>query len=249
MNPSTPYPPPTTPAPSQDDIHNPIESMLPGERNICEIIRHPIGMLGIYVMAGLVLVVAAVLAFVVAPDFLTSFNKTNVLSIGGLVFLIIAIFTAGFLFVSNKVYWGNRWVLTTDSLTQITQTSLFDKQSSQLSLGNLEDVTAEQNGVLTHMFNYGVLRVETAGERSKFLFLFCPNPNYYAQQVLRAREAFEQDIRQVGGVNQGTYNQNSAPAQSFPQPNVPPAQPPTNPYPDTATNPTEPDDGGRYTGV
>ncbi len=69
---------------------------------------------------------------------------------------------------------------------------MFDKQSSQLSLGNLEDISAEQNGILTHMFNYGAVRVETAGERSKFFFNFCPNPNYYAQQILTARETFEQ---------------------------------------------------------
>jgi hypothetical protein len=80
-------------------------------------------------------------------------------------------------------------VVTSDSLTQISQTSLFNRQSSQLALVNIEDVTAEQNGILAHMFNYGVIRVETAGERSKFVFTYCPNPNFYAQQILQAREA------------------------------------------------------------
>jgi hypothetical protein len=77
----------------------------------------------------------------------------------------------------------------------VQQTALFNKQSSQLSLGNLEDVTVEQNGILTHMFNYGVIKAETAGERSKFTFRYCPNPNLYAQQILNAREQFEQSHR------------------------------------------------------
>src|SRR5665213_1064666 len=207
MNPEYPNQSPVNP----DNIHNPIASMQPGEKNICEITRHPIGMMGTYIMAGLVLIVVAVLAFVVAPAVITSHSRSEVTGIGALIFLIVALFTSAFVFIANKVYWGNRWILTTDSLTQVTQTSLFDKQSSQLSLGNLEDVTAEQNGILTHLFHYGVLRVETAGERSKFLFLFCPNPDEYAKQVLSAREAFEVAIHQAGGVNQGVYGTSPAP--------------------------------------
>src|SRR6202011_6093270 len=98
---------------------------------------------------------------------------------------------------ATRIYWGNSWIVTSDSVTQVSQTSLFKRQSSQLSLIHLEDVTAEQNGVLAHMFNYGLLRVETAGERSKFTFTFCPNPNFYAREILAAREAFEQNRRMI----------------------------------------------------
>lgn len=62
-------------------------------------------------------------------------------------------------------------------------------------MGNLEDVTTEKTGIFPHMFNYGVLKCETAGERSKFMFSYCPNPDYYAQQILDARERFEQFMR------------------------------------------------------
>jgi hypothetical protein len=87
---------------------------------------------------------------------------------------------------------GNRWIITSDSITQVNQTSLFNKQSSQLSLANLEDITVEQNGIIQSVFGFGTLRAETAGERSKFMFQYCPNPNSYAQQNLNAREQFEQ---------------------------------------------------------
>jgi hypothetical protein len=252
MNPE--YPSSASPTPSADQMHNPIASMQPGERNICEVTRHPIGMLGTYLMSGFVLIALAVVAFIVAPKVFSSESRTTITEIGALAFIILAVIVTAFVFVANKVYWGNRWILTTDSLTQITQTSLFSKQSSQLSLGNLEDVTAEQNGILTHMFKYGVLRVETAGERSKFVFLFCPNPDYYAQQILGAREAFEQDIHQVGGVNQGAYPA-AAPQQPVPTPaDIPPAasytysQPvqqtptPPSPVPQEYTN-ADPNDG------
>ncbi len=159
---------------------------------IFQIKRHPIGIFGMYGMVGFLLVVLAVLAFIMAPSFASSQSKGQVAGIGAVVFMVFAFIALIFLFIANKVYWGNSWILTSDSITQVTQTSLFNKQSSQLSLNNLEDVSAEQNGLLTHMFNYGVIRAETAGERSKFMFLYCPNPNFYAQKVLQAREQFEQ---------------------------------------------------------
>ncbi len=176
-------------------VDNRLQAMQPGETVICQIKRHAIGIFGIYFMAGLMLLVVAVIAFGVAPHFITGVSHAKVVEVGGLVFLVLAVLSFIFVLISSRVYWGNSWVLTSDSLTQITQTSLFDRQSSQLSLGNLEDVTAEQNGILTHMFNYGVLRVETAGERSKFVFTYCPKPNDYAQQILNAREQFEQGRR------------------------------------------------------
>jgi uncharacterized membrane protein YdbT with pleckstrin-like domain len=189
-------------------VRNPLTSMQPGERNLFEVKRHPIGILGIYVGAAVLLAVLAVLIYGVVPSLLTSVDHSRIYGYGTIVLLVTAVFTLIFLLVSHAVYWGNRWILTTDSLTQVVQNSLFSKQSSQLSLGNLEDVTAVQNGVLAHMFNYGVLRVETAGERSKFVFPFCPKPNQYAQAILQAREQFEQGRR--GDSEQRPYREQDA---------------------------------------
>ncbi|HEX4774409.1 MAG TPA: hypothetical protein VH234_02745 [Candidatus Saccharimonadales bacterium] len=224
--------------PEQYDPHTKVGKALtvtqPGERTICEIKRHPIGILGIYVATGLLLIVVAALAFGVVPHFMHDSNggSGTATKIGALVFLVVALFSLAFAFISNKVYWGNSWILTTDSVTQIIQSSLFHRESSQLSLGNLEDVTAEQNGILTHMFNYGLLRVETAGERSKFVFLYCPNPNYYAQQVLSARENFEQNRH--GEDQQRPYRAEGA-YQPQPSSNNPPATAPVD-YPDDSTD-------------
>lgn len=231
-------------------VGNSLTVSQPGERTICEIKRHPIGILGVYVSTGLLLIVVAVLAFLVAPHFITNSNgsSTTTTQIGALVFMIVAIFSLIFTFISTKVYWANSWVVTTDSLTQIEQDSLFKRQSSQLSLGNLEDVTAEQNGILPHMFNYGWVRVETASERGKFIFQYCPNPNYYAQQILAARESFEQNRRgedlqrtyRAEGAYQPAPDQPAAPSQAG-QPGYgaypPPPPPQTNPPSDDTAAP------------
>lgn len=214
--------------------------MQPGEQMIAEIKRHPIGIFGVYIGVGILLTVAAVLAFVIAPMAITTMTRSQVNELGALIFVLFAAICAGFVWIFSTVYWGNSWVLTSDSLTQITQTSLFHKQSSQLSLGNLEDVTADQNGIVAHMLNYGVLRVETAGERSKFMFLYCPNPNYYAQQILTAREHFEQGRR--GADLQRPYRDESSYAAYQPMQPAPvaPAAPGPNAYPPASYQPAPP---------
>jgi hypothetical protein len=193
--PAPPQQQPTPPATAGDGqsvrVKNPLNTMSVGERNIFEIHRHPIGMFGVYAsFTLLVLLVGA--ATVLAPNILTTYNPDTVrqISLGILAFVVV--FAGIFAWVAHIVYYGNRWILTSDSVTQIRRTSLFNSQNSQLSLGNLEDISAYQDGILAHMFNFGILRVETAGERSKFMLNYCPNPNEYARQILAAREAFEQ---------------------------------------------------------
>ena len=211
---------------AQQKVHNPLSVMQPGEQIICEVRRHPIGMLGTYIASGFILIVLAVVAFIVLPHASGSDNQTQVLAAAGLAFVILTVLILVFVFIANKVYWGNHWVVTSDSITQISQISLFSKQSAQLSLGNLEDVTSEQNGILAQLFKFGTLKAETAGERSKFVFPFCPNPNYYAQKILAAREVFEQAHH---GGKQEPFVAAPAPVPTYQVPQAPTQQPPAGP--------------------
>jgi ABC-type multidrug transport system fused ATPase/permease subunit len=199
MDPPAPSTVPTGPttAPPPD---NPLAVDQPGEQLVCEIKRHPIGIIGAYVAAGLALVVLAVVVFIVAPHLFDRVSSSRMALIGGLVFLLGAIIVAGFVFVTHTVYWSNRWIVSSDSITQVKRTSLFDKQTSQLSLADLEDITAEQDGPLAQMFHLGVLSAETAAATDKFTFLYCPNPTEYAKQILAARERFEETRRHDTGV-------------------------------------------------
>lgn len=169
-------------------------------------------MFGAYIAASVILIFFAVLMLVIIPNVFAG-NRASAVVGGTVIFLLIACMVIGFVFVVNKIYWGNSWVVSSDSLTQISQRSLFNKQSSQLSLSNLENVTSEQHGILPQLFKYGTLRVETAGERTKFTFPYCPNPYYYAQKILAAREAFEQ--AHFGGKQQSS---NAAGQTHRPQP-------------------------------
>lgn len=170
------------------NVQNPLSAMQPGEQVICEIRRSGIGLIGAYVSAGMAIIIMAIIVILI-PHYVTDLSP-QIKSALMIAFVLVLIVVALFAYVTTTIYKANRWILTSDSLTQISQVGLFRKQTSQLSLANLEDVTAEQRGMIQSMFGFGTLRVETAGERSKFVFPFCPNPNGCAQRVLLARENF-----------------------------------------------------------
>jgi hypothetical protein len=180
------------PQPDPSTLH-PMVVMQPGEQVVTEIKRHPFGMVGMYVAAGFVILVVAAVAVMLVPNLQNQYNLPNIQLWAYLLLGFISLGMVFALWVANSVYWQNRWVVTTDSITQITQNSLLGRHVSQLSMDNLEDVTVQQDGAFAHMFNFGTLRVETAGERSKFSFPYCPNPNEQARKILEVHEAFVYD--------------------------------------------------------
>jgi uncharacterized membrane protein YdbT with pleckstrin-like domain len=167
---------------------NPLNVMSENEQVVANIKRHPIGLLGVYFMTTLLfglLFLAVGFLPTIAPD-MSSTDKTYAF-IGA---LSIAALIGLFAWIAIIIYKGNRWVVTSDSITQIQQTGLFTKQHSQLSLENLEDVTFEQNTLLQNIFGYGTLKVETAGEHQKFQFPYCPKPREYAVKIIEEHERF-----------------------------------------------------------
>lgn len=213
-------------------VPNTLTVVQAGEHQIFNLKRHPVGILGVYAVCALISVITAALAFGLAPGILDDSNSGQVVMIGIFVFMVVAVISAVFAAIETKIYWGNSWILTTDSLTQVSQTGLFNRESSQLSLENLEDISSMQDGVFPRMFNYGQLRVETAGEQSKFTFLFCPNPNYYAALIISAREVFEQH-----GHQEANTPDRAQPVQTG-QP-APPVEPPVVQVPQPAPQPLE----------
>jgi hypothetical protein len=160
---------------------NPLSAMQENEKIICEIDRHPVGMFAAFAIAGILLLTIAGLCFASIDQLVVS------LGIVGLATVIIA----GFLALVSKIYWDNYWIVTDDSLTQLTRSSLFDREACQMSFANLEDVTAIQDGFWAHVFHYGVISAETAAATEKFTLTYCPNPHSFAQKILMARETFE----------------------------------------------------------
>ncbi len=167
--------------------HTGMDQIDADETTLAVVHRHLFGIIILYVQAIIGLSIAFVLIFLLLPTML----KEIVIQDGSLFAIlggIVVVLIVGILLIATVVYRLSRLIVTDKNIVQVLQQGLFGRKVSQLALTNVEDVTAEQHGIFAMMFNYGLLKVETAGEQVNFHYSMCPNPNYYAKLILEARE-------------------------------------------------------------
>lgn len=168
-------------------LHNSTDMLEPDESIIRVVHRHTIGVIYIFAL-GFVTIAALMSLFVaISPDAFVNDQATIDFAI-----VLVAIALA----VAAYVYRQSKLIITDRSLVQIIQSTLFIRKASHLSMSNVEDVSAEQRGILPNLFNYGTLMVQTAGERDNFIFKLCPRPNEFADIIIEARQAYAQALKE-----------------------------------------------------
>lgn len=165
-----------------------IEEVAPNEQKIADIRRHPIGLIIIYIQFFVAAALAIGLLAFLVPSVLGSGAGVQMF-LAALVLLMVFV---GFIFIvlATRVYRGNQLIITDINVTEVQQLGLFNRKVSELTMANIEDVSANTNGIFQTMFNFGTISVETAGAHENFIFKYCPNPNAYAKVLQDARQAF-----------------------------------------------------------
>lgn len=167
----------------------------PNEQILSVVHKHIIGIIGLYFGIFGALIAIVVFVGTVTPDIFSNLSsQSNRALLGGM--LLAATILLLFLFVSNYVYRQSRLIITDRSLVQMLQKSLFIKKISRLNFANVEDVSAEQRGILSTMFGYGTLRIQTAGASENFIFNYCPNPSVYADIIIEARQQYAESLHE-----------------------------------------------------
>ncbi len=75
------------------------------------------------------------------------------------------------------------WIVTTHRIIAIVQNNIFNRTVSEHLLNRIQDVSANQQGLLQTFFNYGDVSVQTAGEQGFFVFDDVPQPFEIARQI------------------------------------------------------------------
>jgi hypothetical protein len=167
----------------------------PGESVLTIVHRSLIGLIGIYLVAIVAFAALVVLLVTISPD--TFSNSTSSISDPlNAVIILAAVLLALILFTATYIYRQSRLLVTDRSLVQIMQRTLFIRKVSRLSMSNVEDVSEEQRGFLSSLFNYGTLIVQTAGTMENFIFTLCPNPTALADKIIEARQAYAKSVRE-----------------------------------------------------
>jgi len=177
-----------------------------GEYVIDSVSRHPIGLLSIWIVAGLLIFITLALL----PFY--AMNQSGIASTLGIKVatlptamtltvpdLILAAFFALGGFVATVVYEGNKFYLTNESVIQHLRFSLFHTKIQIINLVNVEDASFDQRGIIQQLFNYGTLRLSTEGRNTIYRFFFVANPNHVVNEVNDAVEIAIQKI-EGGGV-------------------------------------------------
>ena len=205
-NPQTPplsHPPPDHLPPkimppinmTQSGMSHDEDLLEPGEQLVVIVKKHPIGLIGIYIEALVGLLAVFGLLVAVAPDFFNGLSNQAYMAVVAVIIFGLAVLVF-FLFTATYVYRQSRLLVTDRSLVQILQKSLFIRKVSRLSMSNVEDVSAEERGILSTMFDYGTIVVQTAGALENFIFPYCPQPSKYADQIIEARQRYARALEE-----------------------------------------------------
>lgn len=167
-----------------------VEDINQDEIKIADIRRHFFGLFLIYLQTVLAIGLAVGLIIFLTPSVFGAGGaaESAVLALSLAMFFLVAVF----LILATKIYKTNQLIITDINVTQVLQVGLFSRKVSELTMENVEDVTSEKHGIFPTLFNYGTLKVETAGEQNNFIFIYCPNPNAYAKALQDARAAYFQ---------------------------------------------------------
>ncbi|HEX5797187.1 MAG TPA: hypothetical protein VFX86_02240 [Candidatus Saccharimonadales bacterium] len=171
-----------------------LEQIDESEIKVADIRRHTFGLIIIYAQFIVAAVLSTGLIIFLLPSVLGTGTGTRLFM--GVLVLLMTIFGVVFLLLVTRIYRGNQLIITDLNVTEVQQISLFNRKVSELSLANVEDVTANIHGIFPTMFNYGELIVETAGEQHNFIFKYCPNPNAHAKALQDARSEY---LKKYGG--------------------------------------------------
>jgi hypothetical protein len=157
----------------------------PGEKILRVIHRHIFDLLPSLVMALVLSMAAAGLAYIAAryPETVPFPAAATLLLV-----TLLTIIAGVILFVGVYMYLHNLLIFTNTHLVKVEQISLFQRQVSQLSFLRVEDVTGRKIGLLQTLFDYGEIEIQTAGAENKFVFKNVPSPEVLADQALEIHE-------------------------------------------------------------
>jgi membrane protein implicated in regulation of membrane protease activity len=127
--------------------------------------------------------------------FLVPFVGYVFLSLGTILFWLIFICLAYGLFHAIVAYWAwynSMILLSNERVIVCRQHGLWRKEISECTLGNIQQISHEMNGILHNTFSYGNMEISLGGGNSSIKIYNMPNPYDLQQEILRvaAREGY-----------------------------------------------------------
>ncbi|MFH0968905.1 MAG: PH domain-containing protein [Patescibacteria group bacterium] len=147
----------------------------------------------------LIMAVFLVLASAFLPEFVPALKERN---LGKLILFgenVIAIFIWMYAFFIWIDYYFDIWIITDERIINIEQKGLFVRSMSEVKYSRIQDVTAEEKGVIPTMLDYGDVFIQTAAETERFVFRQVPNPYELKDMIMNMqKEQIKEEGNELG---------------------------------------------------
>lgn len=156
----------------------------PYEKVIYVLRRHWIIFFKMMLPYPILLVLPLAIYWVITREFATllagEFSYPFLIVAASVYYFCIVLFT----FNAFLDYYLDEWIVTNDRIINIEQYGLFGRTVSEMDIYKVQDATSEVDGIFPTMFNYGHVRLQTAGEKDNFDFIQVKNPNEIRRQII-----------------------------------------------------------------
>ncbi|MDD3646389.1 MAG: hypothetical protein PHH06_03195 [Candidatus Gracilibacteria bacterium] len=119
------------------------------------------------------------IAFVISLYLLFGFQSWVNLTV--IIYTMVAILLLFILWLNSEL---DMYIVTNKRIIGVDQISFLDRQVSECSLKDVQEVNSNTKGLFANLLNYGSLTIQTAGNASNFHMSIVPDPLKCARQIL-----------------------------------------------------------------
>ena len=108
------------------------------------------------------------------------FELSNIIVVWVIWYLILC----SYIFHNFLKWFFNAYIITNQRILDLDFYGLLHSEISEAALVNIEDVSSSHVGIWQNLFDYGHIRIQTAGESQEFGFANVPRPGYIQDKIM-----------------------------------------------------------------
>jgi len=168
-----------------------------------------------YVFTIIMASLAWCLSFVLPTNLAILQQNTILLPVFYFIITLIIIFIFYIAFLTWTHYYLDTYIITNQRILTIDQIDFFHRKVSEADIGNIQDIEVIVNGFFATLFNFGDVRIQTAGADQKTLFFNDVPYPYKAKDIILkfAEENRNADLHKIY-----TYDAKTKTSQESPPP-------------------------------
>lgn len=164
-------------------MHKLFESQLDTEKIYLVVREHPV-LLFVRLAVLAFLLIVGIIAHVVIPGLLeTVITPNGQLALSLLFYVYYLVLLLGCLLVFS-FYYLSLQIITDMRMVDVDQAGLFRRKVTEIQIENVEEVTSTAHGLLSTMFNFGNVLVQTSSAQNEFQFENVARPEQIKKLVL-----------------------------------------------------------------